>query len=179
MRIVGDKLREWGLSCQDNHTKDLFRRSAYNRYYYAAFLITREMFSDFGLQFLSNAERKKYSNPRHSSVESKLDRIKNKINEKLKQQEKNLTITKAKSTVLESQLELSIEQLKSILPIASKVREKADYKPDIMEFRYNKNKQNKVLIKLNDAYLDEAKDWPQEVQQSCDDIKRVWNDAGF
>ena len=43
MKIVGEKLERWALEQKAVDEKDLFGRSAFNRYYYAVFLLTREM----------------------------------------------------------------------------------------------------------------------------------------
>ena len=42
MQYVGSELERLALSDADPNNADLLGRSAFNRYYYAAFLITRE-----------------------------------------------------------------------------------------------------------------------------------------
>lgn len=46
MKVVGDKLENFALGEKNILSKDLFGRSAFNRYYYAAFLVTREMLGE-------------------------------------------------------------------------------------------------------------------------------------
>lgn len=43
MKIVGEKLSDWAVAEKDDGHVDLFGRSAFNRYYYSTFLITREL----------------------------------------------------------------------------------------------------------------------------------------
>lgn len=43
MQIVAQQLEFWAKEKDKETERDLFGRSAFNRYYYAAFLVTREM----------------------------------------------------------------------------------------------------------------------------------------
>lgn len=43
MKVVGEQLHDWALQKKAQPERDVFGRSAFNRFYYAAFLITREM----------------------------------------------------------------------------------------------------------------------------------------
>ena len=47
MKIVGEQLESWALDRKVETERDLFGRSAFNRYYYAVFLLTREMLGEF------------------------------------------------------------------------------------------------------------------------------------
>jgi hypothetical protein len=57
MRVVADRLADWAASEADADNADLFGRSAFNRYYYAAYLITREMLRKLDPKWAASGHR--------------------------------------------------------------------------------------------------------------------------
>ncbi|MFH1954732.1 MAG: hypothetical protein ABIL06_24350, partial [Pseudomonadota bacterium] len=58
MKTVADKLAELAIGEKNENTADAFGRSAFNRYYYASYLITRQMLKDLNTSWASTGHSK-------------------------------------------------------------------------------------------------------------------------
>lgn len=165
MKIVGEKLEEIAVLERDKDLQNLFGRSAFNRYYYAAFLITREMLGE-----LNNAWKK----TAHSEIPNLLETSvrKQPINN-LKLSAKKELITSGEFSRLNTSLTNATAELANLLRQAYDVRVIADYEPDQIIVVKGK------VISLHSIKLTSANTWMNRANSFCKDIRKVWKEAGL
>ena len=165
MKIVGDQLATWALAQTEDDKKDLFGRSAFNRYYYAAFLSTRQMLGKF---------EKKWERTAHRNIP---DLLKGKLKKELKSAIDKLVIdgilTTGEGTQVKEQHDKPIRALADLLKQAYEVRISADYEPQVRIQQTNK------VISLRDHTLTSAEKWPGRADSYCKAIRRAWKEAGL
>lgn len=165
MRIVGDKLENWANKAKSTDEKNLFGRSAFNRYYYSAYLITREMLGEFdeGWKYMS-----------HKSIPGLLT---GKVRDKAKRQIKNAFNSKLISYGECSRMQTSINEatsnLANLLKLAYDIRCVADYQPEKVIVI------NKKSLSLENYKLSSAPSWTNQVNRDCGVIKKLWKDLGI
>ena len=165
MQVVGDKLVEWSDSCRELRDKDQFGRSAFNRYYYAAFLLTRSLLVELD---------PKWSAPQHASIPELLrDTAKKKIYEELKIAETKGSIRNKDMHRMRNEITVPLLRLSALLAEAYEVRVVADYEPDEMV----KVEQNVMSLKY--YKIDTASRWPGRARAYCKTIRKVWKEAGL
>jgi hypothetical protein len=157
------------LSCvaksRSSDEADAFGRAAFNRYYYAAFLSTR--------QLLSCVERSWARSP-HSAIPDLLEQsLTKKLISALKRLEKNGLIAHGKAESLVSQARTAAGETSSILHMAYKVRVIADYEPE-----------EKVSFELSTFCLAthteaEAKQWLARIERNKGILLRVAKEVGL
>ncbi|MDP5459573.1 hypothetical protein [Alishewanella sp. SMS8] len=165
MQYVGDELERLALGQGDETNSDLLGRSAFNRYYYASFLITRETIKSMQIspKFVKHAEipiilqegLKKKAKPR-------LDKL---VREGL--------MDKGTYSRLLTDLNVVGNELAELLQHANDARVLADYEPEI------KTERDGSVIKLKDYKLTTAKVWPSKARQLCGRLLRIWRDIGL
>ena len=165
MKIVGDKLRELALVNRGGVEFDLLGRSAFNRYYYAAYLEVRKM-----LSLLDD----KWAKVGHSKIP---EIVKNSLKTRVQQHLKKTSVSKAltkseKSTVL-GNITRHGGQLSELMDNAYYVRVIADYKPD------TKVTCEGSVIMLDTCKLDTARNWQKRVEVLCKDILRDLESVGY
>lgn len=122
MKTVGNQLEEWARTQSDFHKKDLFGRSAFNRYYYAAFLITREMLSKC---------KSEWKCTRHAEIPKLLKSSFSKpVINQLTRQEKSGLMTTSDASRLREKLKTATTELANLLKDAYEARVIADYDPE-------------------------------------------------
>lgn len=165
MKIVGEQLESWAQSASDNHCKDLFARSAFNRYYYAAFLITREMLGEF---------KPEWKHTQHKGIPEHLENaIKKHVLPQLKIHVQKGVISASEMQRLRQELQIATSALANLLKEAYDVRITADYEPEIAI------ESNGNLILLNSYKLNSAGSWANRASSHCKTIRKVWKDAGL
>ena len=165
MKVVGDQLEKWALEQKEGDQADLFGRSAFNRYYYAAFLITREMLGQF--------EQKWEKTPHKKIPELLTNTLKKSVDESVRGSFKAGVITESqKSKILSSNNE-SLCNLATILDEAYRVRIIADYEPEV------RITQNQKVIALDNHTLTTAKTWAAKANAYCKVIRKAREDAGL
>ena len=165
MKQVGDHLSVWALSQSDDAVKDVFGRSAFNRYYYSAFLVTREMLAGFD---------SKWKKAKHSSIPDLLTgSIKKQIKKKLISNVEKGLMTESEKWKLLASLSSSTAELSNLLRNAYSLRCVADYEPEELITCEDE------VIKLQNENLTSAKMWPGKANSCCKVIRRVWKEAGF
>lgn len=165
MKVVGEKLGAWALVENDNSVKDLFGRSAYNRFYYASFLIAREMLGEFNPSW-------KYTP--HSEIPILLgNAIKTPVKNALKKAVRQGIVSKTEESALLNKLNIASSELANLLREAYEIRVIADYKP---ETRINVEKS---VISLEGCRLTTANGWSSRVSAYCKTIRQVWGGCGL
>lgn len=165
MKLVGQKLESFAASESDEFIKDLFGRSAFNRYYYAAFLITREMLGDI------NPKWKK--TPHKEIPELLQSAVRKPVINRLKQDARRNLITNGQLRTLQSKLTNATVELANLLVQAYDVRLVADYEPE------NHISIERKIIVLSSCKLTSATNWADRASAYCKDIRKVWKDSGL
>ncbi|MCG7946749.1 MAG: hypothetical protein N0C84_10455 [Candidatus Thiodiazotropha taylori] len=165
MKIVGEKLESWALEQKAVDDKDLFGRSAFNRYYYAIFLLTREMLGEF---------KKSWKGTMHASIPDLLrTSVKKEVNKTLKSAIRNGLISQGESSQIIHQHNISLNALANLLEEAYQVRKIADYEPEITI------QQKRNVLSLDRHKLTSAKTWPDRAASYCKVIRKVWKEVGL
>lgn len=165
MKLVGEKLESYALSEKDDVKKDLFGRSAFNRYYYAAFLITREMLGEFD---------SKWQHTPHKNIPDLLEKsVRKLVIKHLRLNEKKKLITKGELSASQTKLNIGCTELANLLRQAYDVRLVADYEPENVISTKNK------VITLSSCKLTSANNWSNKASAHCKNIRSVWRSAGL
>lgn len=165
MKVVGEELEKWAYAQSELHKKDLFGRSAFNRYYYAAFLITRDMLSTYNVV---------WKRAKHAGIPDLLEGefMKPVIN-RLRIDAKKNRITESEMKRLKSDLLFATTGLANLLREAYSVRVIADYEPETAIASVGK------VISLNSYKLNSASNWASRASSYCKTIHKVWRDVGL
>lgn len=165
MKLVGEKLEKVAIAESDSIKKDLFGRSAFNRYYYAAFLVTREMLGTFNPGWKITA---------HKAIPNLLiTSVRKPVVTRLKKDEKKGLITKRELSSLQTKLNKATNNLSNLLLEAYDIRLIADYEPEQLVTEKNK------VISLHTCKLTSAKSWADKANAYCKEIRKVWKDSGI
>ncbi|POZ50478.1 hypothetical protein [Methylovulum psychrotolerans] len=165
MKVVGEQLEKWAHNQAEPHIKNLFGRSAFNRYYYAAFLITREMLGDF---------EPKWKYTPHSDIPGLLENaLRKPILNRLKHAVRFEIISFTEEQRLRQELQIATSELSSLLKSAYNVRIIADYQPETAM------KIDGKVISLDDCNLNSASSWADRARAHCKIIRRVRKEAGL
>lgn len=165
MNLVGEKLESIAIAERDLVAKDLFGRSAFNRYYYAAFLITREMLGEFKSAWKATP---------HKGIPELLNNsLKRQVSSNLKLATKKKLVTENEKNRILTKLQRATSELSNLLTEAYDVRVIADYEPEILLV------DNGGKLILNTHKLTTARGWRDRASAHCKEIRSVWKDAGF
>lgn len=164
MKVVGEKLESVALLERDVFKKDLFGRSAFNRYYYAAFLVTRKMLGELNPSWKHTAHRE--------IPNLLLTGVRKPVVRKLKQNAKKDLMTLGESSALQTKLTKATMELSNLLLQAYDVRSVADYEPEQQIAIDNK------VITLCSCKLTSANTWADKANAFCKDIRKVWKESG-
>lgn len=163
MQAVGKKLEDLALAEGDQKLLDLYGRSAYNRYYYAAFLAVREMIRKI------DGDDKRIN---HASVSEILEkRILKKLKLRIKSLSKKEFITQSEADRLKSSAQTATSSLSEMMKRAYDLRAIADYEPETkVEFSGS-------VIYLLDYKLSKAQRWFDEANAYCKKIIKLWDEV--
>tara|TARA_Y100000589_G_C26891153_1_gene522158 strand:- start:37 stop:537 length:501 start_codon:yes stop_codon:yes gene_type:complete len=165
MKIVGEQLESWALDRKVETERDLFGRSAFNRYYYAVFLLTREMLGEF---------KASWKKTMHANIPDLLrTAVKKEVVKASKRAVSNGVMTQAETSQLIQQHNRSLSELAELLEKAYQVRLIADYEPDVAV------QQERNVLSLDSHKLTTARDWPSRAAAYCKAIRKVWTEVGL
>lgn len=165
MKIVGEQLQDWAQEQKEDIKKDLFGRSAFNRYYYAAFLITRKMLEEID---------PKWKKTPHKDIPRLLQNaVRKPVIIGLKQNARKGLIKIGESSALQMKLTTATGGLATLLTEAYSVRLIADYQPEDSIIIRNR------VIMLSACTLTSASKWADRANAYCKDIRKVWGDSGL
>ncbi|MEC8010304.1 MAG: hypothetical protein VX185_05975 [Pseudomonadota bacterium] len=165
MQHVGNQLTTWAIENNSEDEVDLFARSAFNRFYYAAFLETRTMLGEF------NTSWKK--TPHLNIPELLREGVKKKVINTLKALVKSEDISIAESNKIKQSYQISVCELANLLEQAYQIRVLADYEPE------NKATKDGKVILLGIHKLATAKEWPNQANSYCKAIRKIWKETGL
>lgn len=165
MKFVGEQLEKLALLEPVKKQADTLGRSAFNRYYYASFLITREMLGSLD---------PKWKHTAHAAIPNHLrTAIRRLVKSQLDKAVKQELVTISQKSRLLTALKIATDELANLLTEAYAVRIVADYQPEIPIIV-----EEKVII-LDGNKLTLASKWPSRANMYCSKILKVWRDTGF
>lgn len=166
MKIVGDELSTLALSRRrDSDDFDLLGRSAYNRYYYSAYLTTRHTIG------LMQSEWRKIT---HSGLPTLLEvSLMNVVKIHLEKQRRSGLITQSNYSRLLKEFRSVSTELANLLRYAYHIRGLADYEPEI------KLLCDKSLISLQACKITTAREWAIHTERLCGRLLKLWREIGL
>ena len=165
MKRVGVALENIALDASGTAEKDLFGRSAFNRYYYAAFLQTREMLG----QFKSGWKK----TPHKGIPELLKTQVKRQVSSKLKKAVKKELVSEQERSRILTKLNRATSELSNLLAEAYDIRVIADYESETLLASDGRT------LTLNEYKLATANGWANRASAYCKDIRCVWRDSGL
>jgi hypothetical protein len=157
MHVVGHHLQIEAIRRHDVRERDLFARSAFNRYYYASFLLIRDAFGEMEPSW-QTMPHKSYPTTLRGKVTQTLKRGRSQA-------------MKLGDYQLEEQLRTSsaaAAELAKLLERAYGTRVAADYDDTPVIFATGQR------FSLNSITITEAHEWSQKVQTLASTIKSGW-----
>jgi hypothetical protein len=165
VRIVGDRLRDWASASSTVVERDAFGRSAFNRYYYAVFLETREMLEQM---------RDSWKNTAHNNIPRLLETsVLQRVRAGAKQQQRSGLMSPAEHSSTISSASQAACELASLLRTAYLTRVVADYEPETAVSETN------GAISLNGHSLDSARNWPSLASGWIGILLNSWRKIGL
>lgn len=159
MRLVADHLREQTLARAGTDDFDVFGRSAFNRYYYATFLMIREKFYAMGILQVGQELP-------HSNVPEKLRGTLKKRLSKARTRVQRSGDNDLVSVIYNA--ESAAEDLARMIEEAKGIRTLADYQPETTICLSRRG------FSLVDFEIDAAKVWPQRADGYLRVIESAW-----
>ncbi|MDO9317558.1 MAG: hypothetical protein Q7V56_05090 [Gammaproteobacteria bacterium] len=165
MKFVGEKLALLAKLEKDDSNRNLLGRSAYNRFYYASFLVTREMLATLDPSWKTTA---------HSRIPELLSvTVTKEVKKVLKASARKGIISEAEEKSWFSRLSTACSELSKLLKIAYEIRVVADYTPEnLIVF-------DRGVISLDGCKLPTANEWYSQASAYCKVIQKVWKDSGL
>lgn len=164
MKVVADKLKEIALAAGNDHQVDQFGRSAFNRYYYAAYLAVRKNLMEINSGW-AKAPHKNLPDILRNAINNNAIRIAINLNKK------GLLTEREKSKILTS-IRTYGEELSTILQSGDEARSYADYFPEEIVTRKNGN------LRLHNYTIQAAQSWPIRAEMRAGQLLRMWRQLG-
>jgi hypothetical protein len=164
MQVVGKHLTDFAMSIRGTSPDDgLFARSAFNRYYYATFLASRQLVIETtGTQRL----------PHKALPEYLIGQFQKTMKRQIQAGFKSGVLSNANRARMLNALMQNTLLLRELLVTAYGVRVLADYEPDIpVEMKDD-------TYSLGAATLSAAGNWASRAQMHCKNLHKIWKDLG-
>jgi hypothetical protein len=165
MRIVGDRLAQIAAASSDPTHFDLFGRSAFNRYYYSAFLSVRATLRRMDSRWAA---------PAHKDVPIVLKgEVLQRLKRTIQLSSTNGQISRAQGAQMYHAAATAASELSNLLTAAREIRRIADYQPELPVAKQG------AVVKLADCTLDAAKSWEKRAEMQAKTILRVYGQLGL
>ena len=172
MERVGAQLKHWAIDGCPDAAKDVFGRSAYNRYYYAAFLTTKDMLATLG----KLCGKKGWGKTPHKAIPDCLQGcVSKKFKKQLKVSIKTTLLNQEEGAKSSEQFQSNINALADLMKSSYEVRIVADYEPEIRIVWGDDGRSPS----LNGYGLSSARDWHKKARIYCKEISRSWKEVGL
>jgi hypothetical protein len=163
MQRVGLALAQKAVTAQAPDEADVFGRSAFNRYYYASYLVTRAMLRKMDAS---------WSRISHKDIQPLLTgKVVERVRRASRNQQRLGLINDAAS--LCSSVTAAASALADMMKAAREVRCVADYEPETQIVRRGE------VIKLVGHSIEEAKYWPRRASAHSGTILKTWRRLGL
>ena len=164
MRRVGNYLRDHAMALRDADELNVFARSAINRYYYATFMLSRNMYRQ-----VFPGQRV----PSHDGMPKALvGKLRTKIKEHAKDAEKLGLLRVDEHTNVVRRVTIILSSLHDLLASSYQTRTIADYYPEITAVRTNGS------ISLDRVKIGTAASWPEKADRLCGQLLAEWKRLG-
>lgn len=164
MQVVGDYLIREASQITAETDKDLFGRSAFNRYYYAAFLTIRRLFSEVDDNL---------NEPPHGQIPELLTvTLHRKFKRIINKQERDGFMTTDQAQELRSSVHQALQSLADLMRYAYSIRKVADYQPE------TKIELSNGLIEIAGCESSVARSWCDEVEVKVNQVCDIWRQLG-
>ncbi|MDH1993773.1 hypothetical protein N5J40_02740 [Aeromonas caviae] len=165
MQIVGNELARLALSNHNPVEADLLGRSAFNRYYYAAFLTTRNTLGCMQDNWKGTA---------HANIPTLLkDGLRKPAEAAIDKQLRVGLLDKGDKARLLANIKAVGSELAELLKHAYDARILADYEPEIKTVIDNN------VIALKSYKITTAKQWPDRANLLCSRLLGLWKEIGL
>lgn len=165
MELVAHRLSNIAQTEKDRSAANLFGRTAFNRYYYAAFLEVRSALKNLNPD---------WSRPAHKAVPELLTgQVLEKIKKQISTWEKTGVLAAGRASALRTQANGATSGLADLLKSAREVRRVADYEPETLCEVTPKG------VVLGTDSLHAAKQWPERVRAHTSLIQKIYNELGL
>lgn len=165
MRVVGDRLAEWAAKEKKPESSDVYSRSAFNRYYYATYLLTREMLKELQSSWAKSGHKQIPEILENALLEKSRRTIKN--------ASKSGMISHSEASRFRNSIDSAVSDLSALLRVAYSVRVIADYSPEVRVTRERGN------FRLGSHSLNSACRWPDRASIAIARILRAWKELGL
>ncbi len=162
---VAHRLSEIAISEKSDDHMDAYGRSAFNRYYYASYLIIRGMLRQLNTDWARTG---------HSQIPQLLTgRVVKIIRDEHDRQLRLGANPSARSGSMMHEAHLVTSELSQMLLIAYDVRVVADYEPE------QRIERDGRVIKLRGHTISEAQGWPRRAEACTKRLIKIWRDLGL
>ena len=159
MEVVAQHLQhEATIRISEPSERDLFGRSAFNRYYYATFLITRSMFSNLNVDW-TEVPHATYPELLQGKIRKRLVDGRRKANKV-----GDYELAKACNQAISA-----VRSLSEIMQLGFATRVTADYNPEIPVIFLKTSG-----FKLNSVLISDAHQWPSRARVLTATIEDAW-----
>jgi len=164
MKMVGDKLRDLAIVAGDADAINKYGRSAFNRYYYAAYLIVRDTIMDID---------PKWARCSHKDLPSLLQKtIYRQARDQALRLEKAGQLSARQRTTLITSIKICTDSLAQLLQSGYAIRCVADYSPEEIVVYRDKN------LHLGECTTSAAQHWPRRAARSAGQLQAKWRELG-
>lgn len=164
MKVVADKLKEIALAADTDLKVDQFGRSAFNRYYYAAFLAVRKTLMEIDDGW-ARSPHKNLPKILTDTVFQSAKRIAIRLNKKR-------LLTKPEMAQILLSIKICVNDLSKILQSGYEARRCADYSPEDTVKRISGN------LSLGNHTIHEAQSWPTRAEIKAGQLLKCWRQLG-
>jgi hypothetical protein len=165
MRIVGDHLAAVAAGKGDVNEFDLFSRSAFNRYYYSAFLSMRSI-----LKTIDPV----WATPSHQSMPEVLKgEVLQRLKRHIRNAQKSGQISLTRGSELFHTAETAASEISNLLTSARETRRLADYEPEAQVSKSG------AATTLGSWTLGAASHWEERVKAQSKTILKIYADLGI
>jgi hypothetical protein len=165
MKIVADKLKELALASSIDHEIDQYGRSAFNRYYYAVYLIVRSKLMDINPSWARSP---------HKNIPCILTkRVYPHARKQAMKLERAGQITQREKSNMIHSIRICVEELSKVLETAYAARLKADYSPE------EKVRRVANSLELSIYKIGSAQGWPERAARNAGQLAAKWRRLGL
>ncbi len=165
MKIVGNHLAQYAITLKDEIEFDRFSRSAFNRYYYSAFLEVRSTLKSLDVSWAKIS---------HQSMPEVLrGQVLERLKKEIRKSEKNGLISSSDGQQKMSGAANAVTTISDLLVSARETRRLADYEPEIRVARNGTN------ARLGEWSMDAARNWEQRVRVASKTILKTYHEFGL
>lgn len=162
--MVGDKLRDLAITASDAETINKYGRSAFNRYYYAAYLIVRDAIMNLD---------PKWARCSHKDLPSLLQKkIYRQAREQARRLEQAGQLNAQQKSMIITSIKICTAELAELLKESYTVRCVADYSPEDLVVLRNKN------LFLGSCTTSAAQRWSERASRNAGMLQAKWRELG-